>query len=316
MREQYGYLRGEMNKEHICVCICTMRRPGLLAKLLKSLETAGSETLYSYSVVVVDNDREKSALSVVDDALARRTLDITYRVVPEPNIAQARNAAVTASRGDYIAFIDDDEMPGKHWLSSHLENIKRSGASASLGPVISYFDTEPPRWLIRGGFCDRPRFPTGTDMPWNKTRTGNVLVDRRLVLQQDPPFDPSYGFGGEDVVFFRTLAKKGARFIWCDEAPVYELVPPERCRATYYLRRAFLQGAISTSYYRDSYTLVDRILIAGKSLAAIVLYTLWLPLALTGGFAGVLQILIKETHHFSRLLTSIGLYRVRNRTIN
>lgn len=301
---------------HITVCICTYRRPQHLAKLLDALDTAGCNSLYSYSVVVVDNDRERSALPVVDEARARELLQIEYRLVNEPNIAEARNAAVAASRGEYIAFIDDDELPGTGWLNRHLKNIEQYQATASLGPVIPYFDQTPPVWLIRGGFCDRMRFPTGTELLWYRTRTGNVLLDRRRVLELDPPFDITFGSGGEDVVFFRKLAEKGGNFVWCDEAPVYELVPPERCRAVYFLRRAFLQGAISSRYHRGSFTPVDRLLIAAKSLAAVLFHTISLPVAVTRGFAGLLRTLIKGTHHFSRLLVAVGLYNLRKRTIN
>lgn len=301
---------------HITVCICTYHRPQHLAMLLDALETAGCDSMYSYSVVVVDNDREKSALPVVDKTRARELLEVEYCLVKEPNIAEARNAAVAASRGEYIAFIDDDELPGTGWLNHHLKTIEQYQAAASLGPVIPYFDQTPPVWLIRGGFCDRMRYPTGTELSWSRTRTGNVFLDRRRVLELDPPFDITFGSGGEDVVFFKKLAGRGENFVWCDEAPVYELVPPERCRAGYYLRRAFLQGAISSRYHRDSFTPVDRLLIAAKSLAGVFFHTMSLPVALTRGFAGLLRTLIKGTHHFSRLLAAVGLYNLRKRTIN
>ena len=301
---------------HITVCICTYRRPQHLAKLLDALDTAGCNSLYSYSVVVVDNDRERSALPVVDEARARELLQIEYRLVNEPNIAEARNAAVAASRGEYIAFIDDDELPGTGWLNRHLKNIEQYQATASLGPVIPYFDRTPPLWLLKGGFCDRKRSPTGTELHWRRTRTGNALVDRHMILELDRAFDPAYGAGGEDIDFFRALAGIGGKFVWCDEAAVYEFVPPERCQASYFLKRSFLQGAISSRYHLDSYNISDRLLIAGKSLVGVLVYTLILPLSASGGFARLLKVLIKGTHHFSRFLAAVGIYNPLKRSIS
>src|SRR5215469_9249606 len=42
--------------QHICVCICTYKRPGPLQRLLKGLEGQETQGLFSFSVVVADND--------------------------------------------------------------------------------------------------------------------------------------------------------------------------------------------------------------------------------------------------------------------
>lgn len=272
--------------------------------------------LFSTSVVVVDNDAEGSARGEVDAGAGRGVLDVEYVLVPQANIAMARNAAVAASRGDYISFIDDDELPGPEWLCRHLEAIRNTGATASLGPVIPYFSETPPAWYLIGGFGCRERFPTGTELSWRQTRTGNVLLDRARVVEHDRPFDPSFGIGGEDIMFFRQLAGKGGRFVWCDEAPVYELVPPERCKTSYMFRRAFLQGSISSTYSRDSFRPADRVMIGLKAVTALGLYSLLLPVYALRGRAAALDLLIRQTHHLSRLLTVLGIYRVQKRIIN
>jgi succinoglycan biosynthesis protein ExoM len=53
-------------RDHITVCICTYKRPLLLAKLLTGLQNQTSEELFSYSVVVVDNDANETAKETVE----------------------------------------------------------------------------------------------------------------------------------------------------------------------------------------------------------------------------------------------------------
>ena len=48
--------------------------------------------------------------------------------------------------------------------------------------------------------------------------------------------------GGEDDLLFARMAEQGARFVWSPRAVVSELVPPERARLAYALRRAFAFG--------------------------------------------------------------------------
>src|SRR2546422_606876 len=96
---------------HITICICTYKRLQLLQRLLEELSRQNTGGLFSYSIVVTDNDAASSAKSIVERFHAGVSTEITYRVEPEQNIALARNRAVANARGDFIDCIDDDEFP-------------------------------------------------------------------------------------------------------------------------------------------------------------------------------------------------------------
>src|SRR5438132_1043871 len=107
------------------VCVCTFRRPALLGRLLDGL-AAQEDVPGAFEVVVVDNDRAATAGEAI--AAARRrlpSLRLRSAVEPEQNIALARNRAVAAARGRFIAFIDDDEDPDRRWLAALLDAVER-----------------------------------------------------------------------------------------------------------------------------------------------------------------------------------------------
>src|SRR6266540_2958417 len=106
----------QLTTKHISVCICTFKRPELLKRLLEKLAAQRTDGLFSYSVVVVDNDRCQSAQQVVQAFRKGSDLDVHYHTEPEQNIALARNRAVENATGDFVAFIDDDEFPETDWL--------------------------------------------------------------------------------------------------------------------------------------------------------------------------------------------------------
>ena len=94
----------------ISLRVATDRRPSGLRRPRGSRRQSdpGSEI----EVVVVDNDAERSAAAVVEEARAELPgLRLVYAAEPERNIALARNAAVRLASGDRFAFIDDDEVP-------------------------------------------------------------------------------------------------------------------------------------------------------------------------------------------------------------
>src|SRR6266704_1542729 len=102
---------------HVCTCRCTHKRLPFLRRLLAELAAQETGGLFTFSVVVADNDREQSAARVVDEFLATgSTIRVTYCVQPQQNIALTRNTAIEYADGDFIAFIDDDEWPTARWL--------------------------------------------------------------------------------------------------------------------------------------------------------------------------------------------------------
>ena len=96
--------------KHICVCICTYKRPEFLKRLLGELRGQDTAGLFTYSIVVADNDQLRSAQETVSDYASSSHIPIKYCVEPRQNIALTRNKAVENADGDFVAFIDDDEF--------------------------------------------------------------------------------------------------------------------------------------------------------------------------------------------------------------
>lgn len=287
-----------MTKEvpHVSVCICTFRRSELLRRLLHELEGQQTDGLFKYSIVVVDNDELRSAEAVVANFGASSSFAIRYCVEPQQNIALARNKAVANTTGDFVAFIDDDEFPSKCWLLTLFAACNKFEADGALGPVKPHFDEEPPKWVVKGKFYDRPSYPTGLVIDGRKGRTGNVLLKRKLfAVAGSQPFRPQFRTG-EDQDFFTRMIELGYKFIWCDEATAYEVVPPKRWKRSFMLRRALLRGG--TSVLRQSFGPLDVV----KSGIAVVIYTAVLPFSLLLGHHRFMNLLVRLFDHLGKLL--------------
>jgi len=287
---------------HISVCICTFKRPQMLSNLLSKLQDQVTEDRFTYSAVVVDNDANKTALDTVNDWKNKSSIQIDYFCEPEQNIALARNKAVANAKGNFIAFIDDDEFPDKNWLINLFKTLNQYQCAGVLGPVKPYFEIPPPEWIIKGKICERKSYPTGTILKKpDETRTGNVLLNKAICRNQEKPFNPEFGLsGGEDVDFFGRMMKKGLTFVWCDEGPVFEIVPPERFTRAYHLNRALVRGSVNSS----NLSLFNKH--ALKSLCAFFLYTMSLPILSLLGHHLFMKYLIKDCDHIGKLMGFIG----------
>ncbi|WP_299953617.1 glycosyltransferase family 2 protein [uncultured Modestobacter sp.] len=226
----------------VTVAVLTFRRPETLAALLPELVAQAADVSCGARVLVVDNDPAGSGRRTVADARPSSEVRVDYVHEPTPGIAAGRNRALAESAdGDLLVFIDDDELPHPGWLAHLLATQAATGAAAVAGTVTSRFPAPLPPWIEAGGFFDRRRLPTGT--PIEVAATNNLLLHLPQVQAAGVRFDPAFGLsGGEDTLFTRQLVAAGGRMVWCAEAVVTDVVPPERATRAWVLRRAFSSG--------------------------------------------------------------------------
>ena len=294
--------------KHICVCVCTYKRPSLLKRLLEELGSQDTNGLFTYSIVVADNDGLQSSKSVVSEFAAAFPIPIQYCVEPRQNISLTRNKAIEYASGDFIAFIDDDEFPTKHWLQTLFRACLKYDVDGVLGPVKPHFDQSAPKWVVKCGLYERPTYPSGFVIDWTKGRTGNVLLKRQVFAAGEQPFRPEF-LTGEDQDFFRRMIAKGHVFIWCNEAVAYEVVPPMRWKRTFLLRKALHRGAVTLLH--PTFGAWDIL----KSMIAIPAYTAALPFALVLGQARFMTLLVKLFDHLGKLLACLKVKPIRDQYV-
>lgn len=288
---------------HITVCICTFRRLRLLERLLGELRQQKTDGLFTFSIVVVDNDASRSAEAIVSRFAAVSEVQVTYVVEARQGISFARNLAVSRATGQYLAFIDDDEFPIDTWLLNLFATCQEYKVDGVLGPVKRHFDDAPPDWLLKSYFYSRVVYPTGTVLDKEEGRTGNVLLKRRLFEGQAQPFRPDLRVG-EDREFFRRMVNSGNQFVWSADAVAFEVVPPVRWKRTFLLKRAFFRGAHVPLHPTFGWKHVVR------SMVAVPVYSLTLPVALLLGQHRFMAVLVKLCDHLGLLLALVGLLRV------
>lgn len=262
---------------NISLCIATYRRPERLTALLQDL---ARQQLTPVEVIIVDNDAAGSARAIAERANADGApFPIHYEIQPQRNIALTRNRTVALSSGDWVAFVDDDERAPTTWLRQLADAAATHRADGVLGPVVPQVPAHAPAWIRRGRFYEFPRMRTGSLVPFNRMRFGNVLL-RGAALRAEPgPFDPAYGLStGEDADLLIRMARKGARIIWCDEAVVTEPIEDKRLSLRWLLQRAlsggqeFARKSLAGQYGKIS--LGGRVLLLLRSCAQLAAATL------------------------------------------
>ncbi len=227
---------------NLTVGVVTYERPETLALLLDELDkVALPRTIEWEDVLVVDNSPEATATGVVEAHDGR--FPVRYVHEPTPGIAAARNRVLAEVTTDFVAFIDDDEVPSVGWIQAlEATLLADPQALAVVGPVVPVFDCQVPTWIRETGVFDAASLTQGGPPPY--LNTGNVLLSTRISDLIDPLFDVRLGLlGGSDHHLGEQLKAKGALLTSAPEAVVHETVPAHRVQRSWVLRRLRRKGS-------------------------------------------------------------------------
>lgn len=117
----------------VSVIVPTYNRAGLIGRALDSLEAQTWERL---EIVVVDDGS-------TDDTAERLRLRAapgkgrTLRVITQANagVSAARNAGTRASRGEFIVYLDSDDVLYAEAIGRYVEALRASGAAYCFSPI-------------------------------------------------------------------------------------------------------------------------------------------------------------------------------------
>jgi GT2 family glycosyltransferase len=148
---------------------------------------------------------------------------------------------------DFVAMIDDDEVPDPDWLDQLLDAQTKSGADVVVGRTTPTFPAKTPGWVSASGFFPKPQNPDalGELDPDPPAATCNVLVRASLFDYSAAPFDTALALsGGEDKLLFQSFKLSGYKFTWAANAQVSESIPAERANFAYMWRESYRRGCV------------------------------------------------------------------------
>ncbi len=298
----------------VSICIITYKRPQELKRLLDKLAQLNFHKVKqpAIEVIVVDNDNAGISESICNEIRANFPWSLKTGVQPHRGISYARNKSISlaSQEADFIAIIDDDEVPEEFWLDELLFVQQKYQADVATGPVLAHFQAEnPPNWAVKGNFFYFPRYVTGTKR--HVAFTNNVLVRGNILRQLNPVFDNRFAItGGEDSYLFTKLHKDNYKIVWADEAIVHDWIPASRTTIKWVLRRSYWSRGIYSLVEKELYPDIKVQLI--RCCKGIILVAIGLCLIFPSLFAGKSAIIKALLYISQGIGTLAGLMGIRH----
>lgn len=162
-------------------------------KSIKStLESVLEQTYTDYEIVVVDDGSTDNSVNVVNEFS-----DCRIRLIRKVNggVSSARNEGILAAKGEYIAFLDGDDL----WHPLYLETLNQlildypDAAIYGIGfdrindnKILELTNTEFIRGVVHNVWDNYPGFWTGSSSSSSRQRLIDVgLFDTRMTHGED-----------------------------------------------------------------------------------------------------------------------------------
>jgi glycosyltransferase involved in cell wall biosynthesis len=117
----------------VSVIIPTHNRPEMLIEALTSVR---AQTFIDYEIIVVSNGESDDVRTASQKAAT--AYGARYFALAEGNVSAARNFAIERAKGEWVAFLDDDDL----WLPTKLERqiaeAERTGADLVSADYIEF----------------------------------------------------------------------------------------------------------------------------------------------------------------------------------
>jgi glycosyltransferase involved in cell wall biosynthesis len=195
----------------VSIIIPTQRRHALLVEAVESILR---QTFQDFEVIVVGSGAGTTTATM---AASRRltAADARIRFVcgTEDGISKARNIGTDLAQGEWIAFLDDDDL----WLPQKLE-LQLAAAQATGADLIAtqYIGFDSTGDLSGSGSIPKPAQWTWAEACYvgcpRMLLTSTVLV-RRSVLRGLGGFDECLRFGEDEDLWWRIAARHSVHFI-------------------------------------------------------------------------------------------------------
>ncbi len=119
----------------VSVIIPTYNRSSLVRQAIESLRV---QTWSSLEIIVVDDGSEDDTLVALKDVTSLGEGRILHRLTqPHSGVSAARNLGTRASTGEFIIYLDSDDILVPDAIEHHVETLKRSGSDYCYGAIDS-----------------------------------------------------------------------------------------------------------------------------------------------------------------------------------
>lgn len=217
-----------MKKLDIVVRVCNSEKiiDRLLSYLMQLRLPSGWGT-EQVELIFVDNYSQDNTVQKITATLHKLPMKARLVIEKSKGASATRARGILESKGDYVAFLDDDNLPASDWILQVKSAISDFPNASALSGRINAVTSEPipsyaKPYIVFYAIVNRGDKAFRYDIFRRVLPPGAGLILRRAdalkivkhdKLRIDGPIEKGFRFKGEDIEFLRKMQSQGCE-IW------------------------------------------------------------------------------------------------------
>jgi len=214
----------------VSVVIPTYERAG---KVQNAIESVLAQTFSDLEVIVVDDGSTDGTAQILAEAFDDR---IRYYAQANQGVSVARNRGIEEARGEWIAFLDSDDLWEKDKLERQFEALRRfspqCGACYTDTRLFNHPETRTLFQMAEESYRHEPEMGISTEVLRLVVRPGGAgmvvhlssLLARADLLRKTGGFDSKLLYSEDSELMFRLAMVTGFCYVnrplvWFDRSP-------------------------------------------------------------------------------------------------
>lgn len=223
-----------MDAPAVSVVIPTRNRSALLEEAVRSVL---AQTLPAHEIIVVDDSSDPEHLRAIRTIADSSDCIHIHRLPSHSGVSAARNLGLDKATGDFILFLDDDDLLHPRMLEASVHSLRVNPVADVVTCLArGFIDHDLSAGSLQlalcglGDFAARASYPlslpqyvkltwvTFSDVLRHAIVTNSCVVRRRCLGSIRFPEDLT---AGEDIYFWLQLASRGCQFVLNPEFYAY-----------------------------------------------------------------------------------------------
>ena len=113
--------------------------------IIECLESAIKQGLKTYEIICIDDCGTDNSVNLIKNFINEKNLQDVIKIIKHDvnsGLSVARNTGIDAARGDYIFFLDSDDLLKKNTLSKMYDIANKENLDLLEGGVSEFFETD------------------------------------------------------------------------------------------------------------------------------------------------------------------------------
>lgn len=231
----------------LTIIIPTKDRVQILSELLESIKALIDLNGICPAIIVADNGSEDSTFEQVTSLARNFPVPLNVIKVLRPGKSAAVNEAVKIAHGEFLAFLDDDVVVERNWLSAVEEFFQDGRFQVGQGAIHLPPSANPHTLHLVDLYRTVPRIAYDDTVSTLHSLNGANFFMTRNLFDRVGGFDERLGPGAagtsEDVELAWRLIRSGAAIGYAPKAMVFHRIDPSRLTEEYFRQSHRRQGA-------------------------------------------------------------------------